>query len=134
MSNVFVKGSAPFYSVPQHLVNSGKLKKLSEGAHKLYQLILFKAQKHTRVALELSNREIHESVGLSANTVRRGRTELWEAGLIESQRAPGDRFTYVILNPLTGCPLSGLRLNRQGSRPTKSTSSAFSPSWADLGS
>jgi hypothetical protein len=105
VSNVFTKGTAPFYPVPQFLVSSGALKDLRDGAHKLYQFILFTAQQRTRVALELSNVEIREAVGLSPNTIRRARTELKEAGLIDLRQARGGRYTYLILNWLTGAPL-----------------------------
>ena len=133
MSNIFVKGTAPFYPVPQHLVSSGTLKKLSEGAHKLYQVILFCAQKQTRVVLDLSNREIRDLAELSPNTIRRGRTELWEARLVDLQRAPGGRWSYVVLNPLTGGPLPGSGLKRGGGNTPTPSPGASSPPWADLG-
>jgi DNA-binding transcriptional ArsR family regulator len=141
VSNVFVKGTAPFYSVPQALVSSGKLKNLREGAHKLYQLILYTAQQRTRVAVELSNRGIRELAGLSPNTVRRARTELSEAGLVDLKQVPGGRYTYVILNPLTGSPLPHPRSQPVGntqstpSTPPATTpfSASFAPSWSEIG-
>lgn len=133
MSNIFIKGTAPFYSVPQHLVDSGKLRSLSEGAHKLYQFILFKAQKHSRPVLELSNREIREAVGLSPNTIRRGRTELWEAGLVRYKRDRGERFTYVVLNPLAiSRPLPGAEPKSGGGPPLTPAAETLSPSWEAL--
>lgn len=133
MSNIFVKGTAPFYPVPQHLVSSGTLKRLSEGAHKLYQVILYCAQKQTRAVLELSNREIHDLVELSPNTIRRGRTKLLEARLIDLHRPPGGQWTYTVLNPLTGGLLPGSGFKRVGRDPLTPTSAASSPSWAELG-
>jgi hypothetical protein len=138
MSNVFAKGTAPFYSVPQDLVASGKLKNLREGAHKLYQLILYKAQQRTKVALELSNREIRDLAGLSPNTVRRARIELWEVGLVELRQVPGGRYTYVVLNPLNRAPLAHPRPVLGGSSsstpstPTPSAAS-FAPPWSQIG-
>jgi hypothetical protein len=140
VSNVFVKGTAPFYSVPQALVTSGKLRNLREGAHKLYQLILYAAQQRTRVALELSNREINELAGLSPNTIRRGRTELAEIGLIHLRQSPGGRYTYVILNPLTGVPLPGRGSETARGIPPASavsppmpSSASHVPSWSEIG-
>jgi DNA-binding transcriptional ArsR family regulator len=131
VSNVFVKGTAPFYSVPQALIASGKMKRLRDGAHKLYQLILYTAQQRTRVGLELSNREIRELGGLSPNTVRRARTELREAGLIDLRQVPGGRYTYVILNPLNGVPLPGRGAERSGAIPPASASPV--PTWSEIG-
>lgn len=130
MSNIFVKGTAPFYPVPQHLINSGTLAKLSEGGHKLYQLILYMAQQHTRAALELSNRDIHKLVALSPTTIRRARTELKEAELIDLRHLPGGRYTYVVLNPHTRGPLPGRRSERGGGSPP---SASFAPPWSDIG-
>src|SRR5579871_95902 len=115
MSNVFVKGTASFYPVPQFLITSGLLRSHSAGALKLYQLLLFAAQQRTRVELELSNSEICQLAGLSPNTIRRARTELRERGLIELRQTPGGRYTYVILNPLTRAPLPNPRSTRRGS-------------------
>lgn len=133
MSNIFIKGTAPFYPVPQHLVSSGRLKKLSEGAHKLYQVILFCAQKQTRAVLQLSNREIRDLAGLSPNTIRRGRTELWEARLVDLQRPLGGQWSYVVLNPLTGGPLPGSGLKRGGRDTETSSSVASSLPWTEFG-
>lgn len=131
MSNVFTKGTAPFYSVPQALIASGRLRTLSEGAHKLYQAILYKAQQGTRTGIELSNAEIRDLVGLSPNTIRRGRTQLVECGLVELRGGLGDIYTYVVLNPLTGARLPG-----RGSAPTKNdnpTTPLCAPSWNEIG-
>jgi len=140
MSNVFGKGTAPYYSVPQFLINSGLLGTLSGGAIKLYQLVLFTAQQRTRVELELSNLEIRKQAGLSPNTIRRARTELKEAGLVDLRQVPGGRYTYVILNRLTGAPLppprkpsgSGPSSPSMPSSPTPSSAS-FAPSWSEIG-
>lgn len=140
MSNVFVKGTASFYTVPQSLITSGLLRSLSGGAHKLYQVILYEAQHRTRVEVELSNLEVLERAGLSPNTIRRARTELKEARLIDLRQAPGSRYTYVILNPLTGAPLPHPRSRLGGNNPstpsTRSTppppSASAVPSWADI--
>lgn len=128
MSNVFAKGTAPFYTVPQALIATGKLKTLSEGAHKLYQVILFKAQQGTRTGIELSNAEIRKWAGLSPNTVRRGRTQLVESGLVELRGGLGDIYTYVVLNPLTGVRLPG-----RGSEPTRNDHQATPLSWNEIG-
>ena len=139
MSNVFVKGTASFYPVPQCLVSSGLLRNLSGGALKLYQLILYAAQHRTRVELELSNLEVLKVAGLSPNTIRRARTELKEARLIDLRQAPGGRYTYVILNPLTGAPLPHPR-SPHGSIDPSTPSIASTPpaplacsvSWAEI--
>ena len=138
MSNVFVKGTASFYPVPQFLISSGLLRSLSGGALKLYQLILYEAQHCTRVELELSNLEVLERAGLSPNTIRRARTELKEARLIDLRQAPGSRYTYVLLNPLTGVPLPHPRSRIGGNNPSTpstpppSSSASAVPSWADI--
>jgi hypothetical protein len=118
MSNIFIKGTAPFYSVPQVMVNSGLLKDLSAGATKLYQLLLFTAQARSKSRLELSNLEIRQRAGLSPNTIRRARTKLMEVRLIDLEQVLGERYTYVILNPLTGLPLPNRRsFPRPGGTP-----------------
>ena len=138
MSNVFGKGTAPFYSVPQFLITSGLLSSLSAGAIKLYQLILFTAQKRTSTELELSNLDIRREAGLSPNTIRRARTKLKEGGLVDLKLTSGGRFTYVILNPLTGSPLPNPRSPPRGnssatpSIPTPS-SETISPPWSKIG-
>jgi hypothetical protein len=141
MSNVFSKGTAPFYSVPQFLITSGLLKELSAGALKLYQLLLFTAQKRTKVELEMSNLEIRNQADLSPNTIRRGRTKLKEVGLVDLKQISGGRYTYVILNPLTGSPLPHPRSPQGGNSPaipsmasTPTPSSAsVSPPWSQIG-
>lgn len=133
MSNVFGKGTAPFYSVPQFLIDSGLLKTLSAGATKLYQLLLYTAQQKTSTELKLSNLEIRRLAGLSPNTIRRARTKLKEVGLVDLKRPSGGRFTYVILNPLTRLPLPKPRSPRGGSsQSTPSPPSTPAPSYASI--
>jgi len=140
VSNVFVKGTAPFYPVPQFLISSGILKSLRGGAHKLYQFILFTAQQRTRVAFELSNPEIRRAVDLSPNTIRRARTELKEVGLVDLRQAPGGRYAYIILNRLTGTPLPHPSSRRGGSTPSTPpnpskppfASVTSAPSWTEI--
>jgi hypothetical protein len=140
MSNVFVKGTAPFYPVPQFLITSGLLRSLSAGALKLYQLLLFAAQQRTRVELELSNLEIRQLANLSPNTIRRARTELRERDLIDLRQTPGGRYTYVILNPVTRKPLPNPRSTRGASSPSTlsplpapSPASSETPPWSQIG-
>lgn len=141
MSNVFSKGTAPFYSVPQFLISSGLLRSLSAGALKLYQLLLFTAQHKTRVELELSNLEIREQAGLSPNTIRRARTKLKEFGLVDLKQTLGDRYTYVILNPLTGSPLPRPSSQLRGNSPSTPSapsipapsSPSVAPQWSQIG-
>lgn len=140
MSNVFGKGTAPFYSVPQFLIDSGLLKTLSAGASHLYQLLLYTAQKRTRVELELSNPQIRDQAGLSPNTIRRARTKLKEIGLIELKQTPGGRYTYVVLNPLTCSPLPPPRPSQKSGTSTPSSppvlvrsSPGIAPQWSQIG-
>jgi len=141
MSNIFSKGTAPFYSVPQFLVNSGLLRDLSAGALKLYQLLLFTAQQRTRVELELSNRDIRRHAELSPNTIRRARTRLKEVGLVDLKQTSGGRYTYVVLNPLTRCPLPHPRSPRGGNSPATlsvpsmpaTSSASIAPPWSQIG-
>ncbi len=133
MSNVFSKGTAPYYSVPQFLIDSGLLGRLSAGALRLYQLLLFTAQQKTRVELELSNFEIHKRAGLSPNTIRRARTKLKEFGLVDLRQSSGDRYTYVILNPLTGSPLPRPGSPLKGSGPSTPLAPSISSTPSTLG-
>jgi hypothetical protein len=137
VSNVFPRGT-PFYPVPQSLIASGLLKNLSPGAEKLYQLLLFIAQKRTRIQFELSNLEIRREAGLSPNTIRRARTELKEVGLVDLKQTSGGRYTYVILDPATRSPLP--RPMRQAKSPSTPPLSlpttdapSVAPSWSDIG-
>jgi len=132
VSNVFKDTKVPFFPVPQALVTSGKLKELSGGGLRLYQLVLFLAQKHTRVALRVSNQEIEQQAGLSPNTARRARTKLWEARLVDLRRTQDGQYIYILLNPLTGTPLQG-RGSDLGSDNSPPSSGGSAPPWHELG-
>jgi len=147
MSNVFVKGMN-FFPVPQYLMTSGLHKELAGGAIKLYMLILYTAQKLTRVELELSNEHIRGEADLCPNTIRRARTKLKESGLIDLKRISGGRYIYVLLDPLTRQPLPPRRFSSGGNSPGENNlapnsltpalkptpcSASISPSWSDIG-
>ena len=102
MSNV-LKG-INFFPVPQDLLKTGTLKRLRGGASKLYLLLLYDAQRISQCSIELSNRDIGESIGLSPTALRIARVQLWEAGLIDMIEASGKATLYVVLNPVTRTP------------------------------
>lgn len=133
MSNVLK--DTPFFPVPQHLVKSGQLGKLTEGATKLYLLILFDAQHRTRIEMEFSNADIRALASLSPNTIRRARTELMEAGLIRLSLEKGGRYTYVLLNPVTRgeLPRPDGRGRASPAVSVKSSTPTVSIGWADIG-
>jgi hypothetical protein len=140
VSNVFKSTGTLFFPVPQALISSGDLGKLSAGAIKLYLFLLFAAQKWTRVELEISNAEIREQAALSPNTIRRARTELKEVGLVDLKHVSGGRYTYVILDPVTRSPLPRPRALLRGNSPstpsapsTSETSTCASPAWSEFG-
>lgn len=118
--------------MPQHLVSSGTLAKLSEGAHKLYQFLLFSAQERSRAVLEISNLEIRQLAKLSPTTIRRARTELWELRLIDLRRSPGGPFQYMILNPSTGVPLPGSSFDSKRGHISIPSPNA-TPAWNEIG-
>ena len=139
MSNVFERKTL-FFPTPQLLVLSGWLGDLSAGALRLYLLLLFLAQQKTKVELEQSNSDIRKLAKLSPNTIRRARTELWEAGLVELKHPTGGAYIYVVLNPETHLPLPHPKARLgTGAVPSISPSevsivpASCSPSWSEIG-
>jgi hypothetical protein len=103
MSNVL--RTLRYFQLPQHLLESGILAKLSGGALKMFVAILYKAQHHSATFLPLTNAELKSLAGLSPNTCRRSRTELWEHRLIDLAEIPGSAMVYVLIDPATRQPL-----------------------------
>jgi len=119
MSNIF-DPHLHFFPVTKHLIHSGHLATLRDGALRLYLVLLYLGQEQTRVELELSNQEIRRLAGLSPNTIRRARTEMSEAGLVQLKFSTGGKYAYVLMNPETGNPMR---------RRTR----ARSPNWSEIG-
>jgi len=105
MSNVFEKTDVTYFQMPQALVRDEHLQQISLSALKLYCLVLFEAQRRTRLDHELLNEDIERFTGLSANSVSSGRNELVTLKLVRCKRGFGGRYTYTLLNPDTGTEL-----------------------------
>jgi len=58
-----------------------------------------------KVSFTLSNREIAAKMNMSDRSIRSGRTQVKEFGLITFVREPDGRYTYTMCDPDTGSPL-----------------------------
>ena len=65
MSNVFHRASIKHFQLPQQIAESGMLKELLPGSLRMYILLAYKAQHHTRFEFALKNEDFAHA-GLSS--------------------------------------------------------------------
>jgi hypothetical protein len=140
MGNIFNTEGAPnYFAVPQDLVDSGVLEKLTPSAVFLYLMILRRAQGGNAAEVVLPAWAIKRYTGLHHGTIPHAIKELAIYKLARrhpTESGPCNTPIYQVLNPLTGEPLpipNGGKLRRQwGGKndlepPSKKNKAPYSP-------
>jgi hypothetical protein len=90
-------GKSDWYPCPRKLITDGHLRDLSASALRVYQFLLFLAQKHSAINLEVANSEIELHCGLHQETAKRAREELTRAGLVIVNEPVSGVITYTLV-------------------------------------
>jgi len=94
-----------FFTMPRALVESGLLKELSPSAVRLYMVLMFLAQKHSAVQLEVPAYEFTDYAGVDWKSVTTAREQLERAGLVICRKGQHGIVAYQLLDPENHLPL-----------------------------
>lgn len=98
----------PRYSgFPIELLSRGHWAQMSGGAKGLYIVLCGASDRRSSRRFELKDEDVVKMAGVSRGTLKAGRKELSEMGMVVCDREPGGRFTFELCNPKTGRPFPG---------------------------
>jgi len=89
----------PFAKFPNKFFSSGMARKVGRSGSLLYFALCENANRY-RVpsnTFKASDKALASETGLSPRTMRNVRIKLWENGLVEYSREPGESYTYTLL-------------------------------------
>jgi hypothetical protein len=104
MSNIFHGTEIYYFQIPKTVVVSGILRELSPSTLKMYMVLFYLAQESSRSDLQVKDNQFAADAGISPNSIRAGRSELAERGLVQIE-ATGGGCTYVLCDPATKEPI-----------------------------
>ena len=93
-----------WFPVPQQLMRSGKIKKLSGMALKVYLALLHDCERYQNRKLTRTTKQLQDVVGGSRNSHKTARVELTNLGLIVAKNAGVEGFVIEICDAATGKP------------------------------
>lgn len=96
-----------FFGIPQHVVRAGTWKQLKPGEVGLYVCLLHQSERYSSRVIKLTDKQVHELVGVAPRTLSNARKKLQELGLIQYQSGIGNRYTYTLCDPTTKRPYPG---------------------------
>ena len=96
MSNIFHHTGITYFQVPEGIFTAGIIFRLRPASLQMYLALLYWAQRRSRPNLTVTNGEFATLAGISPNSVRTGRTELGERGLVQYTRGRGGAYTYTL--------------------------------------
>jgi len=97
----------PFFGIPQTAMRSGKLKRLSGCAVKVYLALNHESERFCTREVTLTLAKLRELVGGAPNSHIKARNELKRAGLVEFEECGAKGFKYRICDPATERPWPG---------------------------
>lgn len=91
----------PFARFPNKFFGSGIGRKVGRSPSLLYFALCENANRNREPSntFKASDKALESETGLSARTIRNARIKLWENGLVEYSREPGESYTYTLLRP-----------------------------------
>jgi hypothetical protein len=97
-----------FFGVHKAVMQSGLWAVMKPGEKDLYDYVNYLSEaKSSRELQFVTDAEISDWTGCKARTLCRARKKLVEYGLVRCQRSAGNRYNYVLCNPITGEPYPG---------------------------
>ena len=135
MSNILHGTEIYYFQIPKAVIVSGILRELSPSALKMYMVLFYQAQESSRSDVRVPDDQFVADAGISLNSVRAGRAELLERGLIQVESTV-DGYTYLICDPATKEPIpkrkatakpatTGLVRSATRTRPTRWSGNFF---------
>ncbi len=104
MSNILQGTGINYFQLPKAVILSGFLSDLSPSALRMHIFLFYQAQQFSRSDLPITDNQFVSNAGVSLNSVRAGRAELLESGLIQIEPISGG-YMYVLCDPRTRQPI-----------------------------
>lgn len=105
MSNVLHKNCL-YFQIPEDLITHGVLAHMNASELKLYLALLYQAQRHTTTKPKLTGDDFNNLTRLATGSATAGRNSLVEHRLVTAKRGVGNAYSYELLNPITGHPMT----------------------------
>lgn len=96
-----------FFGIHPHVIRSGLWANMRPGEKDLYVYLMEESERYRTRELRRTDAEIQAAVGTAPRTLCDARKRLAEHGLIVYRRGSGNKYTYVICDPLTRAPYPG---------------------------
>ena len=121
---------APFFTLPQQIVRAGVLHDMKCSEVSLAVALHHEMERLSNPVFIIKNADLTKLTGLSASSLRIGRTKLIERGVISARKVLGGAYEYSILNPETQRPwvrVAPKRGRRGGPGPGDGAAPAYEP-------
>lgn len=96
-----------FFGVHPYVTRSGLWAKMKPGAKDLYIYLMAESERNCTREMKRTDAVITLAVGVSGRTLCNARKKLQEFGLILCKKGEGNKYNYVICDPLTHQPYPG---------------------------
>jgi len=97
-----------FFGLHPHVIRSGLWAKMKPGEKDLYVFLMAESERRCTREITTTDALVETKVGAAPRTLCNARKKLQEHGLIKYRCGQGNKYTYVICNPKTRQPYSGL--------------------------